>query len=107
MRRRFGYSRAARLMRGVAAGRSAQRGTSGATTGGGGRAALPRPVPVLSAQARFNSRKQVLTHGVGLFQKRVAVDLEDAHADFGVLGKQLRDGVVRADPRGAVRQVGD
>ena len=36
------------LMRGVAAGESAQRGTSGAANGGGGRAALPRPGCVMN-----------------------------------------------------------
>jgi hypothetical protein len=40
------------LMRGVAAGRSAQRGTSGAATGGGGRAALPRPGDVFAQHVR-------------------------------------------------------
>src|SRR5712692_3780543 len=43
----MGRPRAARLKRGVAAGRSAQRGTSGAATGGGGRSA-PDPYFVLT-----------------------------------------------------------
>ena len=56
MRARIVRSTAAqRPMRGVAAGRSAQRGTSGAATGGGGRAALPRPGSAPSEQLLFHS----------------------------------------------------
>src|SRR5258708_33255506 len=74
------------IKRGVAAERSAQRGTSGAATGGGGRSA-PDPNRLVKRliEAGLNSRKKVFADGVGLLEKRVAVNLEDAYADLGVL----------------------
>ncbi len=94
--------------------RSAQRGTSGAATGGGGRSA-PDPDYASAnpyrlfvkrlAEACLNSGKKVLADGVGFFQERIAIDLENAHADLGVLLEQVGDRVVRADPGGTVGQV--
>ena len=48
----------------------------------------------LRGEAGFDAREQVFAHGVGFLQERVAVDLEDADADLGVLLEQLSDLVV-------------